>query len=76
MSWKGLGFKSYQEYLESEFWKQKRKWILIAFGNKCCRCGTKKKLQVHHTNYRNVGNEGINDIKGLCWDCHKEEHNV
>ncbi len=71
--WQALGFKSYQEYLESDFWKQKRDDILsqVKF---CQKCGSKEKLCVHHLSYINVGNERTKDITVLCWDCHKKEH--
>jgi 5-methylcytosine-specific restriction endonuclease McrA len=71
--WKALGFKSYREYLESNFWKQKRELILNILGRKCSRCGSTIDLQVHHLNYINCGNESRNDVIVLCRKCHKEE---
>jgi len=72
--WKALGFDTYQEYLESDLWKEKRKWILECFKNKCQRCGGKGFLQVHHKNYKSVGNENMDDVTTLCIKCHREEH--
>lgn len=71
---KALGFESYQEYLESNLWKEKRTWILKCFKNKCQKCGEKGFLQVHHKNYNSVGNENMDDVTVLCYKCHKEEH--
>ncbi len=73
--WKALGFNSYQEYLMSQYWKDKRDFILEHFGNKCIECGTEKGLNVHHKNYDSVGNENTEDVTVLCFKCHKEEHN-
>lgn len=74
--WEALGFETYQEYLLSEFWEQKRKWILECFENKCSKCSSTKNLQVHHLNYNNIGNEGGNDVIILCRKCHKKEHGI
>lgn len=72
--WKALGFDSYQEFLLSEFWEEKRKWIIECSGSYCQKCQSTKKLNVHHLNYINLGNEGINDVIVLCNKCHQEEH--
>ena len=73
--WKSLGFSSYQEFLSSPFWLEKKEWILDCLGNECQKCSSKEKLQVHHKSYLNVGNEGIKDVIVLCKKCHEEEHN-
>jgi 5-methylcytosine-specific restriction endonuclease McrA len=72
--WKALGFKSYQEYLVSELWQDKRKWILKVFENKCQNCGSKEKLEIHHKNYDSVGNENQHDVTVLCNKCHRGKH--
>jgi hypothetical protein len=72
--WKALGFKSYKEYLESDLWKSKRD-LMINLRKKCEKCGFKNNLCVHHKTYFNVGNEDMDDLLVLCYDCHKEEHN-
>lgn len=73
--WASLGYKSYQEYLASDYWKEKRKWILFVLGNKCSKCESNQDVQVHHKNYDSVGNENIHDVILLCRKCHQEEHN-
>ena len=73
--WKALGFESYQEYLMSDLWREKREWILECFKGKCQKCGSKNNLQVHHKNYNSVGNENMSDVTVLCYNCHKEVHN-
>ncbi|KYK20675.1 hypothetical protein AYK24_09800 [Thermoplasmatales archaeon SG8-52-4] len=72
--WKALGFGSYQEYLLSDFWADKRNWIIKVRRGRCEKCGSTKKLQVHHLNYKNVGNEHGEDVVVLCKKCHLKEH--
>jgi len=71
--WKAIGFKSYQEYLESDWWKRTRDIILESHPF-CEKCGSKKSLVVHHKHYETVTNESIKDLMVLCWKCHNEEH--
>lgn len=60
--WQALGFKSYKDYIQSPFWINKKMWIIDL--RKCCEeCGSLENLNVHHTNYINVGNEGMDDIE-------------
>jgi len=72
--WKALGFKSYEEYVNSWLWKDKNDF-LIELKEKCEKCGSKKNLVVHHLNYERVGNEGMRDLMVVCSKCHKEIHN-
>src|SRR5690606_1623741 len=45
------------------------------YGRRCARCGSKKRLTVHHRHYRTVGFEQPGkDIVLLCHDCHKGLH--
>lgn len=62
----------YRDYLKTEQWKNRRKEILVRDGNKCSECGDKKKLQVHHLNYKNLGCEKDEDLVTLCGNCHKK----
>lgn len=41
--WKVLGFNSYQEYLTSEIWQEKKKQYLEK-NKECSKCGTTKGL--------------------------------
>jgi len=72
--WKSLGFENYNEFLLSDFWKNKREWILSCFDNECQICKSKEKLEVHHLNYISVGNEGMDDVTVLCRECHNGKH--
>lgn len=66
--------KEYREYLKSDKWKQKREEVLEEQGRKCIFCDSENKLQVHHENYDNVGNEGSWDLFVLCNKCHTRVH--
>ena len=45
------------------------------YGSKCARCGSKKKLTVHHRHYANLGFEKpVDDIVLLCAECHNDLH--
>ena len=73
--WEALGFGSYQDYLDSDMWKDKKRIFLSNVGRKCChKCGTKIGLNIHHKHYENLGNESSKDLVILCFKCHEEEH--
>ena len=40
-------------------------------GNKCSKCGSKEKLEIHHFNYRDFT---IGNCLLLCQKCHKKIH--
>lgn len=45
------------------------------YGGKCARCGSKKRLTVHHRHYGNIGFERPeDDIVLLCSECHNDLH--
>ncbi len=67
-------WESYCEYLRSDDWYKKREYTIISRGRKCEGCGSAKKLQVHHTSYKNIGNEDQGDLVVLCEVCHKAVH--
>jgi 5-methylcytosine-specific restriction endonuclease McrA len=69
--WKALGFESYQDYLNSYLWQEKKNY-LIEKKCACEICGSKNSLLVHHKSYFNVGNEDSRDIQVLCKDCHNK----
>jgi hypothetical protein len=39
-------------------------------------CGSKKRLDVHHLTYANLGKESINDLRVLCRSCHDKVHSL
>ena len=64
----------YQEYILSEAWAFMRRARLIEDKYKCCRCGFKRELQVHHKTYDRLGNEEMEDLETLCVRCHNDIH--
>lgn len=62
----------YQEYLQSEHWKQTRQGALERAGYRCQVCGITTNLQVHHVTYENLGAELPHDLTVLC----KEHHSL
>lgn len=70
----GLEFKSYEDYLKSDLWKQKRSTVLSVLGGRCQICKDKTGITVHHVSYERIGKELIDDLQVLCKDCHKMVH--
>jgi hypothetical protein len=68
----------YQEFLKSPYWKTIATFIKTSNKGCCFLCGKKSKLDVHHTTYKNHGNEinNIEDLIPLCRVCHKKVHNL
>lgn len=60
-------------YLSSDHWKALRSRKLSA--NPVCECcGTSKRLDIHHLNYRNLYDVTLDDLQTLCRRCHHLEH--
>lgn len=68
------GYLSYQEYLKSDIWKNKRTEIFILYDYKCYVCGDNKELHCHHKSYDRVGKELNEDLVPLCKLCHDFLH--
>jgi len=71
--WKALGFNTYQDYLYSDIWIERRE-LMIKMVGKCELCGAINRLQVHHITYLNVGNEKKEDLMVVCKTCHTRIH--
>lgn len=56
----------YKDYIVSDRWKAKRQQALEHYGNSCCLCGDRKRLEVHHRRYDNLGYEPMEDLAVLC----------
>lgn len=63
----------YKVYIKSKAWKSKKQSHFSKYGKECVICGA-TSVQVHHTNYKNVGNEGAEDLVVLCGKHHSEFH--
>lgn len=68
-------YSSYDEYMDSEEWKQIRNRILARDGYRCRMCGTGKQLRVHHIRYPDIyGSESDEDLITVCDSCHQRVH--
>lgn len=69
-------FRSYNEYLESEWWKRLRGHVLSQLADECEFCGS-RATQVHHVRYphiRDLGSESIKSLYAVCTHCHDIAH--
>ena len=66
---------SYEDYLESEDWKKKRR-KKFARKRRCGICGSTENLNVHHINYGNLYDVEMSDLRVLCERCHKLAHEL
>jgi hypothetical protein len=63
---------AYEEYMQSEEWDIRRRDALARAGYKCELCGANnERLNVHHWDYENLGNETEEDISVFCECCHQ-----
>ncbi|HKZ77750.1 MAG TPA: hypothetical protein VJ124_05450 [Pyrinomonadaceae bacterium] len=60
----------YEQYLQSDTWKQRRQATIERANYRCEICGERDGLQVHHLNYERLGNERPSDLKVVCQGCH------
>src|ERR1035437_26376 len=75
---KKLGYDSYNEYLQSDHWKELR---VRYYQSKCYKnCLVCKKPPVypnfHHRTYKRLGKERLGDIVLVCRVCHKLIHDT
>ena len=68
----------YRLYLLLPRWRIIRAVRRAIDGQRCVRCGSRKRLEVHHKTYRNKG-RGIGigelfDCVTLCRRCHRKAH--
>lgn len=71
---KNLFFEKYENYLNSDSWKNKRIEVLRKYKNKCVLCFASAEV-VHHLHYARLFEEKITDLIPLCNDCHDNLHN-
>jgi len=68
------GYGSYQEYLQSDHWKElsvkAKQWA----GNRCQLCNKDGELHTHHRTYGRLGQELAGDLIVLCANCHAKFH--
>lgn len=68
----------YDSFLLSDYWKQVAGAVKRKAGYRCEKCGSTRRLEVHHTTYEHKGEEHLHpeDLQCLCHDCHSEIHKI
>lgn len=66
----------YHKYLRSKEWGKIRDEVLELRGRKCERCGSKRRLHVHHLTYERLFKEEPGDLEVVCNACHLKIHNL
>ena len=61
------------QYLQSEHWKALRAAKLF-LNSSCEECGSNKRIEPHHLQYRNLYDVELSDLKSLCRKCHNKVH--
>jgi len=67
---------TYNFYLSSPAWQEKRRNILERDNHTCLFCGTNTATQVHHLSYDNLGNETEFELISVCHPCHQTIHDI
>lgn len=74
---------SYQDYLQSDWWKERKAKFKAKTHIRCFICRTKDRpLHVHHKRYRRkdgssvLFNEDHRDLRLLCDRCHETLHRL
>lgn len=68
--------QQYQDYLNSDIWKQKRLKVLNRAKFVCERCKKEQATQIHHKTYEHIFNEPLSDLLAVCADCHRTIHGI
>lgn len=58
--------KEYEEYLQSEDWREKRLQRLQIAQHRCSACRNSKAIHVHHLTYARIFKEEMADLLPLC----------
>ena len=66
----------YEDYLQTDVWKEIRRQIWERDGHKCTICGTGENITVHHHRYPAMawGTEKPETLITVCDKCHAEIH--
>ena len=61
----------YHRYLASREWALKKRAVRERSGGICERCGRNPHKQTHHLTYERFGDELLEDLQGVCKECHE-----
>jgi phage terminase large subunit GpA-like protein len=67
---------SYQDYLQTPYWKEVSRAVKKRFGWRCGVCNSPQNLEAHHRTYEHKGSEmdHLDDLICLCKICHQIFH--
>ena len=66
---------NYYNYLKTSLWRIVSEEVKRRNNHRCSQCGSREKLQVHHTNYNIHGKEHtLVSLLCLCNKCHQAQH--
>lgn len=68
--------RQYVSYIQSPQWRQLRLAHIEGVDGICEICKFRKAIQVHHWNYRNLGQERPEDLCAVCLTCHHHLHAI
>lgn len=66
----------YDDYLQTDVWRELRNKRLTIDFHRCRQCGTGINVEVHHIKYPDIwGTENVeDDLVTLCASCHARVH--
>lgn len=65
---------AYEEHLRSPKWAALRRKVMQRCGGRCEGCADAQAVHVHHLHYKNLGDELLWELVGVCLDCHQRVH--
>lgn len=71
-----LGHATYGDYLRSEHWAEFRERYAKSKWRGVCKACYRRvgAFELHHKTYVRLGSEWLQDVVGLCHDCHAKVH--
>lgn len=54
-------------------WKKENKVLYKTLRTKCSNCPETKGISIHHIDFDKTNNS-VENLKPLCWSCHRQEH--
>ena len=64
----------YKDYLKTEYRKNLRYEKLKSCSFKCQNCESRRKLEIHHINYKDLFSCKLSDLECLCKFCYCKKH--
>lgn len=68
------GYASYEEYLATPNWAEKRGLVMSRDNGTCQACLKEAATEVHHLTYDRIFSEPLFDLVAICRGCHEQLH--